>query len=55
MDPQYLGDGVYIKQGSWEGELIMYTDDNIIYLDEEVITNLYDYLKSHLNILDREG
>lgn len=52
---KYIGDGVYIKQGRWAGELILYTDngyteENHIYLDEQVTDSLLEYLRRRKGI-----
>ena len=44
-NPTYIGDGVYIKQGSWQGEVIIYTsngitEENHIYLGPQEIEAL---------------
>jgi len=48
INPEYLGDSVYVAERYWD--IVLYTDngvdiDNIIVLETEVLSSLEKYLK----------
>ncbi len=48
----YLGDGAYVQVGSWNGEVIITTENgeqitNRVHLDEQCTLNLLTWLKDH--------
>lgn len=51
MKGTYLGDGAYVKEGSYMGEFILYTSNGVEVTDTVVlgpgeVLNLVEYLKS---------
>ena len=55
----YLGDGVYIEQGDWEGQVILTTEDgieayNTIYMEKDEITGFIKFCKK-IGIIDGES
>ena len=55
----YLGDGVYVQEGSFQGEVVLTTsngiqDTNTIVLEPAVLRNLQEWLKRDLEALGEE-
>ena len=51
MEPVYLGDGVYLEPGRFEGELKLYTSNgiqetNVIWMDIHVARSLFYELQT---------
>lgn len=51
MNESYLGDGAYIKDGSYKGEIVIYTsngieDTNTVALGQPEIRNLESWLNN---------
>lgn len=51
-DAQYVGDGVYVEQGAWAGQIRLFTSDGInetneIYLEAQEMQALINCIKDH--------
>lgn len=47
-EPHYLGDGLYVEEGNWPGEMCLYASNGItrtnqVFLDGEMLQILYEW------------
>lgn len=57
MEPTYIGDSVYIREGSFKGQFILYLDNGLgphteIYIEREQLLSIIQYVKIAMEDFD---